>query len=364
MEPTIFGLAGKPTVFAYLFFFVSMMIGASGSIFVKRHAGRTKDIYNSAYSFNFLLVLFEAMFFLVASTVVAAIGGGAAFVMNTPTLVCALLRAVSYVLGMLGFLMAVRHGPLLLAVIICRVGLAIPILLSAIFWPEKNTVRWYMAIGMLLLFLALFLFNKKEGTGAPLSKTTPAFWFWAITGAIGNGTEGFAIKLLENWYSDGASATETASLENCLFYASIIQVLIFGTILLLRPPQRTGVGADGETLPATEKPHYSLRTFLSITILGAGWTLGYALTNATSFYTSSLTIEYLPVVFYFMANTGLSILFAFLIARFIFRERLRPRQYIGVLVAVIGMILLSDWDSALAGQTAEVAVRGLEALFL
>ena len=362
MEPTIFGLPGQPTAFAYIFFVISMVIGASGSIFVKRHAGRTKDIYQSANSFNFLLVLFEMTFFLVASIVVAGISGKAAFVMNTATLVCALLRAVCYVLGMLGFLMAVRHGPLLLAVIICRVGLVIPILLSAVFWPDTNTVRWYMAIGICLLFLALALFNKKEGTGAPLSKTTPAFWFWAITGAIGNGTEGFAIKLLENWYGDKSVVTETASLENCLFYASILQLIIFAVILLVRPPQRTGVGEDGVALPATEKPRYTLSSFFAITFLGAGWILGYALTNATSFYTSSLTIEYLPVVFYFMANTGFSILFAFLIARFIFRERLRPLQYVGVVVAVVGMILLNDWDSVFVAKAAEVAALGRAAM--
>ena len=46
-----------------------------------------------------------------------------------------------------------------------------------------------------------------------------------------------------------------------------------------------------------------------------------------------------------MANTGFSILFAFLIARFIFREKLRAQQYVGVVVAVIGMIMLNNWDN-------------------
>ena len=343
-DATIFGLPGQPTAFAYIFFFLSMLVGCSGSIWVKRHAKRTADVYNSTNSFNLLLVLFETFFFLVASIIVALISKNEAFSWDAATIVCAVIRAVAYVLDMVGYLMAVRHGPLLLTVIICRVGFAIPIVLSAICWPDKNQVRWYMAIGMLLLFVALVLFNKKEGNGQPLSKTTPAFWFWAITGAVGNGMEGFSIKLLENWYGDSA-ATQSGSLENCLFYASIVQVVIFAVILFVKPPQRTGVGEDGVTLAPTEKPHHTWRSLLSITFLGGLWILGYAITHATSFYTSSLTIEYLPVVFYFMANTGFSILFAFLIARFIFRERLRPAQYVGVVVAVVGMILLNNWDT-------------------
>ncbi len=343
---TIFGTPGHATIFAYLFFFASLLVGCSGSIWVKKHAKCTQDIYNSANSFNLMLVSFETIFFLVASIVASIVRNtGAPFVWDTPTIVCAAIRAVAYVLGMLGYLMAVRHGPLLLTTIICRAGLAIPILLSAVIWPDSNKVRWYMAIGMALLFLALFLFNKKEGNGQPLSKTTPAFWFWAITGAVGNGMEGFSVKLLENW-TRGSSASGASSLENCLFYASILQVIVFAIVLFRYPPQKTGIDEDGVALPGKGRP--SFKEFLPVSLIGCGWIVCYAITNATSFYTSSLTIAYLPVVFYFMANTGFSILFSFIIARFIFREKLRPMQYVGCVIAVIGLILLNDWASVLA----------------
>lgn len=355
-DSSIFGLPGQPTVWAYVFFFLSMLVGCSGSIWVKRHAKCTQDIHNSTHSFNLLLVLFETLFFLVASIVVAAMNANAhagVFTFDAATIVCAIVRAVAYVLGMVGYLMAVRHGPLLLTVVICRVGLAIPILLSAIIWPGDNKIRWYMAIGMVLLFVALVLFNKKEGTGQPLSKTTPVFWFWAITGAVGNGMEGFTMKWLNYWYPSIVAkenpgidpATVTAPIENCLFYASVLQVIFFAIIMLVYLPVRTGIDQNGVAIPAVERPRYGFRALMAITFVGGGWILGYAITNATSFYTSSLTISYLPVVFYFMANTGFSILFAFLIARFIFREKLRPQQYVGVVVAVVGMILLNNWDN-------------------
>ena len=359
MDSSIFGLPGQPTVWAYVFFFLSMLVGCSGSIWVKRHAKCTQDVHNSTHSFNLLLVLFETFFFLVASVIVAMVNvntyASGAFTWDAATIVCAIVRAVAYVLGMVGYLMAVRHGPLLLTVVICRVGLAIPILLSAMIWPEDNKIRWYMAIGMILLFVALVLFNKKEGTGQPLSKTTPTFWFWAITGAVGNGMEGFTMKWLNYWYpsivlekNPGVDpASIVAPIENCLFYASVLQVIFFGIIMFVNLPVKTGIDENGVAIPATERPKYSLRALLAVTFLGGGWILGYAITNATSFYTSSLTISYLPVVFYFMANTGFSILFAFLIARFIFREKLRTQQYIGVVVAVVGMILLNNWDNVL-----------------
>ena len=357
MSETIFGIAGtatsapQPTIYAFLFFFASILIGSSGSIWVKRHANATRDIHNSTNSFNVLLVLFETVFFLVASIVVGLINTDVStFSWDFGTIICAVIRAVAYVLGMVGYLMAVRHGPLLLTVVILRMGLAIPILLSALIWPDGNKVTWYNAIGMALMIVALVLFNKKETDEKQAARTTPAFWFWALIGAVGNGMEGFAVKLLETEYQvfDEVSGDLIGggSLENCLFYASILQVMFFLAILFAWPTQRTAVGENG--LPVAPKERPSMKAMLTAGLVGGGWIIGYAITNATSFYTGSLMVGYLPTAFYFMANTGCSILIAFTIARFIFREKLRPAQYIGCVIAVIGLILLNNWDKVFA----------------
>ena len=154
MTETIFGIAGtatsapQPTIYAFLFFFGSILIGSSGSIWVKRHANLTQDVHNSTNSFNVLLVLFETVFFLVASIVVGLLNADVAtFSWDFGTIICVVIRAVAYVLGMVGYLMAVRHGPLLLTVVILRMGLAIPILLSAVIWPEGNPVAVQGHIG-------------------------------------------------------------------------------------------------------------------------------------------------------------------------------------------------------------------------
>ena len=368
---TIFGIAGtataapQPTIFAFLFFFGSILIGSSGSIWVKRHANRTADVYNSTHSFNVLLVLFETLFFLVASIVVGVLNPDVTtFSWDTGTIVCAVIRSVAYVLGMVGYLMAVRHGPLLLTVVVLRMGLAIPILLSAVIWPEGNTVTWYNTIGMVLMIAALVLFNKKNEDKATM-RTTPKFWFWVLIGSIGNGMEGFAVKLLETEYQTFDKVTgellSGGSLENCLFYASILQVVFFLLILFACPPQRTAVGEDG--LPVAPKARPAMKTMLIASFIGGGWILGYAVTNATSFYTGSLMVGYLPTAFYFMANTGFSILIAFAIARFIFREKLRPAQYIGCVIAVIGLILLNDWSKVFAAPEVEKTIRAIASVF-
>ena len=354
---SIFGIAGtataapQPTIFAFLFFFGSILIGSSGSIWVKRHANLTCDVYNSTNSFNVLLVLFETLFFLVASIVVGLMNTDVAtFSWDAGTIICAVIRSVAYVLGMVGYLMAVRHGPLLLTVVILRMGLAIPILLSALIWPEGNKVTWYNAIGMVLMILALVLFNKKDEGNKQAMRTTPAFWFWVLIGSIGNGMEGFAVKLLETEYQEFDEVTGDliggASLENCLFYASILQVVFFLVILFVWPTQKTSVGENG--LPTVPASRPTVKAMLVASLIGAGWVMGYAVTNATSFYTGSLMVGYLPTAFYFMANTGFSILIAFAIARFIFREKLRPAQYVGCVIAVVGLILLNNWDKVFA----------------
>ena len=355
MQETIFGIAGtastapQPTIFAFLFFFGSILFGSAGSVFVKRHANRTADVYNSTHSFNVLLVLFETVFFLVASVVVGLINKDVAtFSWDFGTVICAVIRSVAYVLGMVGYLMAVRHGPLLLTVVVLRMGLALPILLSALIWPA-SAVTWYNGIGMVLMIVALILFNKKESDEKSTSRTSPKFWFWVLVGAVGNGMEGFSVKLLETEYQifdEAGTQIGGASLENCLFYASVLQVVFFLAIMFACPPQRTSVGADGlPTVPATRP---ALKTMLLAGLIGAGWVMGYAVTNATSFYTGSLMVGYLPTAFYFMANTGFSILIAFAIARFIFREKLRPAQYVGCVIAVVGLILLNNWDKVFA----------------
>ena len=104
--------------------------------------------------------------------------------------------------------------------------------------------------------------------------------------------------------------------------------------------------ADGLAIESKARPSFS--SILKVSLVGAPWIIGYAITNATSFYTGGKVIDYLPTVFYFMAKTGTSILISFVIARFIFKEKLRPMQYLGVIIAVIGLILLNDWSSALA----------------
>jgi len=345
----IFGTAAtpfspaQPTIFAYLFFFGGILIGSLGIIWVKHHAKQTADIYNSAYSFNLMLVIFETVFYLVATVIASGVNSSDAIFNTEPrTIICGIFRAVCYIFGMLGYIMAVRHGPLLLTALICRIGLIVSILLSRILWPENSPIYWYMYLGIVLLLVALVLFNKKDDGVKTTASTSPKFWFWAIMGGIGNGLEGFSIKLL----SVNQSSPEVPPLECCLFYASIIEVIAFIILLFINPPQRTGVDADGLAIESKARPSFS--SILKVSLVGAPWIIGYAITNATSFYTGGKVIDYLPTVFYFMAKTGTSILISFVNARFIFKEKLRPMQYLGVIIAVIGLILLNDWSSALA----------------
>ena len=332
----------QPTIFAYLFFFGGILIGSLGSIWVKSHAKKTADIYNSAYSFNLMLVIFETFFFLIATFIAGGVNASAAtFPTDTWTLICSVMRAVCYIFGMLGYIMAVRHGPLLLTVLMCRIGLILPIILLHIIWPEGNPIDWYMYLGIMLVIIALLMFNKKETGKKTSAGTSPKFWFWAVMACLGNGMEGFSIRLL-----DLKSATETEPLECTLFYASIIELIVFLVWFFIKPPVKTSIGEDGVAVESKVRP--SLSSMIKVSLIGAGWMVCYSITNATSFYTGGKMSGYLPTVFYFMASTGTSVLLSFIYARFIFKEKLRPVQYAGVVVAVIGLILLNNWSAALA----------------
>ncbi len=319
----------------YLIYIINCVIGAVGGICVKQHDKKTADIRGGTHSFNMILALVSLVEFAVTGLI--ATGG---FTMHGPTLGYAVMRGVAYIVGMIGYLEAVRHGPLLLSIIISRMGLAIPMIVSIFLYDERLSVL--MVVGVALLFLALFLFNKKDDSGEG-GGTSTIFWIFVTLSAVGNGIEGLATKMQQE--ATKAEFGEACFNSELLFLSTLLEAVIFLVLTLIRPPRR--VSASGELVPLPESKSARVREFFALSSVGIVWVVLYALSNATNAFVGSLVISKLPVIFYFMASTGISILLTFLISRFIYREKLRPAQYIGVAIAVVGLILLNDWPSVL-----------------
>ncbi len=319
----------------YLFYIINCVIGAAGGICVKQHDKKTTDIRGGTHSFNMILALVS----LVEFALTGLLSTGT-FTLHGPTLWYAVMRGIAYVVGMIGYLEAVRHGPLLLSIIISRMGLAIPMIVSIFLYDEALTVL--MVVGVVLLFLALFLFNKKEGSSES-GGTSLLFWIAVTFSAVGNGIEGLATKMQQE-------ATKLEFGEACyeselLFFSTLLEAVVFLVLTLVQPPRR--VDASGELVPLPEGKKARVREFFALSSVGIGWVALYALSNATSAYIGARVISKLPVIFYFMASTGISILMTFVISRFLYREKLRPLQYLGVVVAAIGLVLINDWSSIL-----------------
>ncbi len=310
----------------YLLYFSGCLIGTVGGIAVKQYGKKTADIRNATNSFNLIFAVISLVYFAVTGFI-----GSGGLTINYPTLGYALFRSVGEVIGMFGYLQAVRYGSLLLSIVISRMGMLLPVVYSLIFYEDTLTVC--MTIGAVLLVAALVLFNKY---GEDDRRTSPRFWVYVSLSFTGNGITMIAMKVQQKELH-GLYKSEF------LFFSMIIVTLVFLVMFLLRPPVREGrVASGGVPAKADEKtPKERLRAFSSVFFAGFFWLFLYAITNASSNFISTTVINDLPVVFFYFASTGIGIFLSFIVARFLFRERLSLLQYLGCVMAAAGLILLN-----------------------
>lgn len=313
------GSVGTAGVGDYLLFFAACLVGAFGGIFVKEYDKRTEKIQNSTSSFNLLLSICSIVYYLI----LGLIATGGHFVYNGDTAWYAVFRSVGTVTGYIGYLQAVKYGPLFLSSIISRMGLLIPIVGSWILYGDALSV--WKIIGAVLLFAALALFNGKGEGGT--QKTTPRFWFYVMLSFTGNGVEAFALKIQQ-------TEQQEAYLNEFLFYSSLIVAVAFFVIFFLALPSR-----EGDTVPEEKKS--KCKYYFALCMVGAVWVVLYTLGNSLYTWLSSGIVNQFPPVFFYMAPTGIDILFVFLISRFLYHEKFTLKQYIGCLAATAGLILVN-----------------------
>lgn len=297
----------------YLLCFAGSICGAVGSICVKQYDRKTVGIRGANAAFNTILAFFSVLYYALIGIVT---GGGIVF--HGPTVGLAALRAVFYVIGSFGYLASVSRGSLFIAIIVSHMGALIPILFSTFYYGEPVTV--FALAGVVLLFAALALFNKqKEGE----VKNEKGYWLFAAMSGIGNGFCMLVGKVQQVRYPGQYRS-------DFLFWSMLLVGIVFLVMFLIRPPRSEENGG---------KNAWRLST------VGIGWAVLYALGNATTNYISSVTTTHLLAIVQYMIGTGFGILLSFLVARCIYREKLSAVKYIGCILAVIGLVLLSmgDW---------------------
>ena len=132
-------------LFAFIAIFFALMKGFCG----KKISGYTAHPNDAAY-YNIIRML---LCILIGALLVAAKGDG--FLVSGKVLLISALSGVSLAVMVISWLMAARKSVYMLVDIYCTMSVAIPLVLSAVFYKEK--VDLYDIIGLSLLGLATYL---------------------------------------------------------------------------------------------------------------------------------------------------------------------------------------------------------------
>lgn len=274
-----------------LLLYLSNILCASGqSALSKQYARRGGD----ARSFNLNKALMGTVLFL-------AYGLMAGFSLHLPTALWALAYGLSLCLSMHAGFKALSMGPMSLTSIIASFSLVVPFFFGICFWDEPMTA--YKALGLALLLVSILLINLRREAGLSLG-----WLFFALLTLVTNGICSVLQKVHQ--------------LQFPRLYRTEFMVWSLLCVLVILSVTGTVQKAPGP------------RFRFSAAGLAAGGM--NALANYIVLYLSATenASTLFPIVS--MAN----IIAVWLIGLFLFRERLKPAQLLGLLVGMLSVLLL------------------------
>jgi drug/metabolite transporter (DMT)-like permease len=266
-----------------------------------------KDYVNNLNGSVYLTVLycfFQAIFLI-------AIPPYSGLTFKTEFLTYPLLYSVFYFISFILFINALGQGPASLSNIIYNFQLLIPVLLGLVIWKESITL--YQLVGLLLFGIILFIFNKSSYNEGGVSKRPSVRWaFLSIGSAV---AVGIAIIFTKQYMVDF-----NGFIKEYLLIANIIIVLI-------------GLPYLGYT--AVNKK-LSVRIDLRFILLVATAALIQDITNII--YMHYIT-KYSSAYFFPMIGI-LNIVSIVLMNRFLLKERMAAKAYIGIIISFAAIYLL------------------------
>ncbi|MBQ8657752.1 MAG: EamA family transporter [Clostridia bacterium] len=220
--------------------------------------------------------------------------------------------ACSFSICLYSSFMAIKTGPLSLSALISSFAILLPSLYSVIFLGESFT-KWSV-IGLVLLCVSFVLINKIEKG----EKFNFRWLFFVSLSFLGNGINSILQKVhQETLKSQGLNANDYAVAFQ--FFAMIAVTLIFTVMLLIkRPKNMTKICKQG---------------FLLAPLAG----IANAGCNVLMLVLATMLSG---VVLYPSISAG-GIVFTFITALILYKERYTKWQYVGYSCGLISIILLS-----------------------
>lgn len=236
-------------------------------------------------------------FFLVSAGVTPAF--------HSEQLPLAITYGFCYAVTMLGSIQALVHGSMSLTMLIMSYSMIIPSFYGVLFLQERLSEIGVM--GMILLVLSLLLINfvREE------AKISITWLFWLTLAFVGNGMVGVLQKMQLLIFGDGTKSE------------FMIMALVFAIFFLL-------IAAIGR------KESFHRENWKSILIA-----LGNGTVNGLSNFMVMALMGMLPQIILNPSMSAGGIVLGFIMATFVYKERLSRPQLIGYVLGTVSIVLLN-----------------------
>ena len=289
----------------FVFFFVSLTAYVAGGVMKKDSLTRYGSGPARHQMFNGLTSLAAVGFLLLF---------GLPERLSVFTLVLGIVFGLVVAGQNLASLQALELGPLSYTTVICSLSTLIPTLSGALLWDETISFVQYVGIGALVVCFLL-----SSGGEGEQKKANLKWLLWCVVAFLCAG----AIGVIQKWHQNTPYRQETEGfLLIALSVSAVISFLALGVLAL-------GKRAEPET-----KAYFSWRPLAIMTLFG----LCVALNNQMNLYLAGAMES---AIFYPVMNGG-TLMGTTLCACLIFREKLAKRQWIGLGIGILSVILLCD----------------------
>lgn len=290
----------------YIFAFVAIFFAMTKGFCGKKISAYTAKPQDAAY-YNVIRML---ICILIGGALVAAEGNG--FGASSQVVIISALSGLSLAVMVISWLLAVRKSVYMLVDIYCTLSVAIPLVLSGIFYSE--TIDFYDVIGLTLLAVATYLivgYSAKEKK----KKLKLSEYFILFLVFLSVGFTNFLQKVFVK-----ISVNESVNVFN--LYTYIFAALVLVVFLIFNKKQ-------GET-EKTKRPFkaYLLVCFMALALFGNSLFATLAATKLTS-------AELYPL------TQGSTLALGPIMAALFFGEKIRPRLIVGMVLCFTGLIIMN-----------------------
>ena len=289
------------TLFAILLMIIGLLVHKLEGIFTKKYNVKNNK---GGFIFTSIVSLFSMIFFFANDLIMDPNG----LQFGMPVVVYGIIGGVFFAAACITMYYALEWGSFGLTNLLASFGILITII-HGLFLGE--TITWLSWVGIALIAVSIFLVKGGEKEKI---KFTAKWLIMTLCAIFTSGLYGILQRQQQVEFN--------SSLNN----EFMIVVLAVSAICLFI----IGVIKDGKDLKDIFKHGF---------LYAAGGGISNGLTNFLTLYVYTLV----PISFAAPMKTGLTILLSFVIARLIFKEKYSKRQYLGVALGTIALVL-ENWQ--------------------